>query len=118
MKRGTLRTIRNPQSAFRNRHGFGVRRSLTTRSLAQDWPCSFTCPGASAQNRLSPTESFACARTSTIRASPCFSIGAFGLILLGAGLRRRARVQYFRAGLYSLSLAFVLACLRASFAPL
>ena len=50
--------------------------------------------------------------------APCFSIGAFGLILLGAGLRRRARVQYFRAGLYSLSLAFVLACLRASFAPL
>jgi hypothetical protein len=50
--------------------------------------------------------------------APCFSVAAFGLVSLGAGLLGRARVQYFRAGLYSLSLASVLACLSAGFAPL
>ncbi|PYS45927.1 MAG: hypothetical protein DMF68_20770 [Acidobacteria bacterium] len=42
----------------------------------------------------------------------------FGLILLGASLGSRSRVRYFRAGLYTLSLAFVLTCLGAGLDPL
>nr|MDQ3818359.1 hypothetical protein [Acidobacteriota bacterium] len=42
----------------------------------------------------------------------------FGLISLGASLGSRSRVPYFRAGLYTLSLAFVLICLGAGLDPL
>lgn len=49
--------------------------------------------------------------------APSMVMWTFGALLLGVGLRAGARARYLRAGLYSLVLAFVLACLRAGLDP-
>ena len=81
------------------------------------------------EERAQAVAAFACAALLIVQAmihlragdlsllAPSFLAGAFGLVSLGAGLSSQSRVRYFRAGLYSLSLAFVLVCLRARFDP-
>jgi hypothetical protein len=52
--------------------------------------------------------------------APCVALGAVALLTFAASLksRNRARVRYFRAGLYSSVITFALACLRAGYDPL
>jgi hypothetical protein len=52
--------------------------------------------------------------------APCVALGAVALLTFAASLqsKTRARVHYFRAGLYSTVITFALACLRAGYDPL
>jgi hypothetical protein len=52
--------------------------------------------------------------------APCVALGAVALLTFAASLqsKTRARVHYFRAGLFSTVITFALACLRAGYDPL
>jgi hypothetical protein len=70
---------------------------------------------------LSLAQAFAHLRVGeSLLLAPCVALGAVALLSFAASLKSRnqARVRYFRAGLYSTVITFMLACLRAGFEPL